>query len=90
MKLKIINRVLSIFIFLINIYFLPYSFLIIKSNGGPFGFGFMLLPLSLLMNLMLISAGMTFKDKFNNNRGLLTINGIGMFLAIFFYCLRFF
>jgi hypothetical protein len=55
----------------------------IKSTGGAFGYGLLILPISLSINLLLISAGLTFKTKFNNSIGLLIINGIGLFWSLF-------
>jgi len=66
-----------------NIYFLPFSFIIIKSKGGAFGNGLLLLPISLSINLLLITAGLTYKTNFNNCIGLLIIIGLGLLWAIF-------
>ena len=83
MKLKIINRIISGLIILTNIYFIPLSFNIIKSTGGPFGYGLLLLPFILPANLLLITAGLTFKQKYQNNILLLRINAVGLMWNLF-------
>jgi len=55
----------------------------LKTTGGAFGYGLLILPISLSINLLLISAGLTFKTKFNNSIGLLIINGLGLLWASF-------
>ena len=82
-KLKAINWTISTLVILTNIYFLPFSFVTIKSTGGAFGYGLLILPISLSINLLLISAGLTFKTKFYNSIGLLIINGIGLLWSLF-------
>ncbi len=82
-KLKATNWTISTLVILTNIYFLPFSFVTIKSTGGAFGYGLLILPISLSINLLLISAGLTFKTKFNNSIGLLIINGLGLLWSLF-------
>jgi hypothetical protein len=55
----------------------------IKSTGGAFGYGLLILPISFSINLLLISAGLTFTTKFNNSIGLLVINGLGLLWSLF-------
>jgi hypothetical protein len=82
-KLKTANWIISTLIILTNIYFLPFSFVTIKSTGGVFGYGLLLLPISIPINLLLISAGLTFKRKFNQSVGFLIINGLGLLWSLF-------
>lgn len=82
-KLKTANWTISTLLILTNIYFLPFSFVTIKSTGGAFGYGLLILPISLSINLLLISAGLTFKTKFNNSIGLFIINGLGLLWSLF-------
>ena len=82
-KLKKANWTISTLLILTNIYFLPFSFVTIKSTGGAFGYGLLILPISLSINLLLISAGLTFKTKFNNSIGLFIINGLGLLWSLF-------
>lgn len=82
-KLKATNWTISTLLILTNIYFLPFSFVTIKSTGGAFGYGLLILPISLSINLLLISAGLTFKTKFNNSIGLFIINGLGLLWSFF-------
>lgn len=87
MTLKTTNWTISTLLILINIYFLPLSFVLIKSTGGTFGYGLLVLPNTLSINLLLISAGLTFKTKLNNSIGLLLINGIGLLWSLFWFWL---
>jgi len=82
-KLKTANWTISTLVILTNIYFLPFSFVTIKSTGGAFGYGLLILPISLSVNFLLITSGLTFKTKFNSSVGLLIINGLGLLWALF-------
>lgn len=82
-KLKTANWTISTLVILTNIYFLPFSFVTIKSTGGAFGYGLLILPISLSINLLLITTGLTFKTKFNKSVGLLIINGLVLLWAFF-------
>ena len=93
--LKIANLTVSILIFVVNVYFLPMSIEIIISTGGSFGFGWVLFPYSLSVNLLLLSARQTFKPKNKNTIGLLVFNGIGLIWSLYLlwcslwgYCLE--
>ena len=50
------------------------------------GYGLLLVPFSLSINLLMISSGLTFKRKFNKSIGLLIINlcrtSLGFILAL--------
>jgi hypothetical protein len=83
MELKSINRVLAILIILTNIYFVPLSFTIISNAGGPMGFGLLLIPILLSTNLLLITAGLSFKEKYKNSLYLLAINSLGLVWNLF-------
>jgi hypothetical protein len=67
---------------LANIYFIPFSFITLKNSGGAMGYGLLLVPFSLSINLLMISSGLTFKRKFNKSIGLLIINSVGLVWAI--------
>jgi hypothetical protein len=47
------------------------------------GYGLLLVPFSLSINLLMISSGLTFKRKFNKSIGLLIINSVGLVWALF-------
>jgi hypothetical protein len=81
--LKKANFTISILIFLANIYFIPFSFITLKNSGGAMGYGLLLVPFSLSINLLMISSGLTFKRKFNKSIGLLIINSVGLVWALF-------
>jgi len=81
--LKNINWTIAILLILSNIYFLPLTFVTLKEMGGAMGYGLLILPFSLSINLLLITAGLTFKNKFNDSVGLLIINSIGFAWTLF-------
>lgn len=81
--MKIANKVLSILIILINFYFLPFTITTIKNLGGPMGYGLSIIPLSLSINVLLISAFLIFKYRFSKSFLLLVINGIGLIWGLF-------
>lgn len=74
--MKTANWTISTFIILVNVYFLPFSFSIMKSSG----FG---LFISLPINLLLITAGLTFNSKYYKNKGILILNTLGLLWAFF-------
>ena len=85
MKLKKTNRILSTLIILENIYFLYFTFEILIQNGGTWGFGLLVLPISLSINFLILTAGLSFKEKFSKSLGLLIINGIGILWTTFWF-----
>jgi len=83
MELKVPNRVIATIIILTNIYFVPLNYSVIRDAGGPMGYGLLMLPILLSTNILLITAGLTFKDKFKNSIFLLTVNGLGLLWNLF-------
>ena len=83
MELKVPNRVLATIIILTNIYFVPLNYTVIRDTGGPMGYGLLMLPFLLSTNFLLITAGLTFKDKFKNSIFLLILNGLGLLWNLF-------
>jgi len=83
MELKLINRSIGLIIILTNIYFIPLNYIIIKDEGGPMGYGLLMLPILLSTNLLLITAGLAFRNKFQNSILLLFINGLGLVWNLF-------
>jgi len=55
--------------------------------GGSMNYEFSILPISLSINLLLITALMVFKKKFNRSVLLLIINGLGLSCGIFIFWL---
>ncbi|MEM9981469.1 MAG: hypothetical protein AAF734_03165 [Bacteroidota bacterium] len=88
--MKTINWLISSLVIMVNVYFLPVTFSILQSAGGGFGYGFLILPISVSINLLVITAVMTFKAKFKDSLGLLIINGLGLFWALFWLWILYF
>lgn len=81
--LKRINLILATLITLANVYFLPVSCYILITEGGPMGFSYMLLPISLPINVLLIPALLTFKQKNRSHPGFLNSNILGVIWIIY-------
>lgn len=47
------------------------------------GYGLLLVPFSLSINLLMISSGLAFKRKFSKSLGLLIFNSVGLVWALF-------
>lgn len=83
--MKKTNKILSTLIILENIYFLYVTFVILNQSGGTWGFGFVVLPISLSINFLILTAGLSFKETFSKSLGLLIINGIGILWTTFWF-----
>ncbi|MGH1363681.1 MAG: hypothetical protein ACRBF0_09000 [Calditrichia bacterium] len=81
--LKVTNWILAGIIVLVNIYFLPLSLNLYTSTGGPMGIGLLLLPATLSINFLLITAFPVFNSKYHTSRGLLFLNGFGVLWSFF-------
>ncbi len=83
MKIAFANKSLSVFILLMNIYFLYGTYEIIKTHGGPMGIALIALPVFLSINLFIISAIFTRSEKWQTSKSLLILNSIGTILIFF-------
>ena len=79
--MKNINKILGVIIIIVNLYFIPVTFINVKESGGTMGFGLLFLPITLLINLLLIPAYFSFKTKYKNSKFLLIINSIGIIFS---------
>jgi hypothetical protein len=82
-KVKTANWTIAILLLLVNGYFLPLTVEIVYTSGGPFGAGLIFLPVSLSINLLLISTGFVVKQRLNKSVKLLLVNALGLFWALF-------
>lgn len=83
----IINKFLAATTILLNLYFIPITFITIKDQGGPMGYGLYSLPFTSIINLLIIPAIFTFRKMYGKNIALLVINFVGFCLAIFLFAL---
>lgn len=81
--MKVANKILSISIILINFYFLPFTIISIRNLIGSIEYGLSSIPLTLSINLLLISAFLVFKDRFSKSMLLLVINALGLVWGLF-------
>lgn len=75
-----IIRAFGLLIILLNIYWVWASSVIISNGGGAFGFGIMILPISLSINVLIVPAIISIKKP---SKGLLILNGIGLTWSLF-------
>lgn len=87
-KMKIWNRVTGTILMLINLlYFLPVTFQIVKSGGGAFGYGMIILPITIIAHLFVIPSIMTWTRKDKSQTGLLILNSIGLTWTVFWFAI---
>ena len=82
MELQTANRTIATLLILINLYFLPITYEILVLDGGPMGVGFMILSVSISINLLLIMAGLALKKQRSHRSELLVANAIGLVWAL--------
>jgi hypothetical protein len=85
--MRILNKILAIIILLLNLYFVPLTFITIKEQGGPMGYGLLTLPITLIINLLIIPGLFTLKKPYEKSVALLIINFIGVCFATFLFLL---
>ncbi len=86
--MKIWSRVIGTILILINLfYFLPITFQIIKSGGGAFGYGMIVLPIAIGAHLFVVPSVITWTNKEKNQSGLLIINSIGLTWTFFWFAI---
>jgi hypothetical protein len=85
--IKIFNKVSALLILLLNLYFIALTFITIKEGGEPMGFGFFTLPITLLINLLVIPALLVLRKKHEKNIGLFIINFVGVCFASLLFLL---
>ena len=85
MNLSVLNKIISFSIILLNLYFLPLTIKQIYLGGGPMGYGLLIIPFTLTINLFLISAFYSLKKTNEKNITLIIINFIGLILGILLF-----
>jgi hypothetical protein len=88
-ELKQVNILTATFSFLLNVfYFLPISITILRNGGGPFGFGLIILCITVPLNLLIIPAICFFLPKWKNSESVLYVNFfalIGLIICFGFF-----
>lgn len=78
------NKFIALLVLIINaLYFIPETIKIILTGGGPFGFGLLILPFTIFLNLFSIPSILIFSKKFSNKQSLVWINIIGLLICVF-------
>lgn len=85
---KKISRLLGTVIILANLgFFIPLTIETLKSGGGGFGYGLLLLPINAITHLLLIPAILTWTDKSDKQYGFLITNSLGTLWLTFWFVL---
>lgn len=85
---KKISRLLGTVIILANLgFFIPLTIETLKSGGGGFGYGLLLLPINAITHLLLIPAILTWTDKSDKQYGFLITNSLGTLWSTFWFVL---
>ena len=88
--MRTLNKIIAILVIILNlIFYLPLTVQLIMSQGGPMGFGLLILPLSLLVNLFLIPAILIFRKKRLEYINISFVNWIGFIVAFPIFCILF-
>ena len=83
--LKVYNISASIGLLLLNLYFLPLTFLTFYSGGGSWGYGLLVIPFSLPINLLIIPAFLALKKNGRSSVNLAIINSIGFIIGLLIF-----
>jgi len=75
------NRTIAVLTFFLNLYYLPVTILNLISQGGPEGWGLLLLPFSISVNLLIATGALAFTQKFKKSIFLLLIQILGFVFA---------
>lgn len=84
MKLKLLNKIFSVLILISNIYFIYCTIDIISKDGGPMGWGYLILPFFYVINFGIITSLLVLLIKKCNNGVLLFLNSFILSLILFF------
>ena len=79
--MKTLHKIIAIAILLVNVYFLYMTIEIIRTSGGPMGWGLLALPFTVTANLLMVPAVLSLQKRYEGSTLLLAVNAIG-FLAV--------
>lgn len=84
-KIKLFNLIFASVILLMNLFvYFPLLIFIIAEDGGPMGFGYVVVPFILLINMFVFTALYSFKKLNQNHIGYFIVNLIGFLICISF------
>ncbi len=83
--MKIIQYIAIALIILSNIFFLPVTITIIATDGGTWGFGILLLPITISINLLLVTVVLSFTKRFKKSLFLTIVNCVGAVWSTFWF-----
>ncbi len=76
--MKLVSKICAVIIIVFNVlYFLQATFEMLLKGAGTWGFGVLILPVSIALNLLMIPAFMSFHKKRENNLIVQIINVLG-------------
>ncbi|MEO9872147.1 hypothetical protein [Ekhidna sp.] len=65
------------------VFFVPMTFSVLRSGGGGFGYGLLLLPITIVAHLYIIPGVISLFKKYQTSIGLLLINISGLIGSVF-------
>ena len=81
---KKISRLLGIILITTNlIYFIPWTIEIVKSGGGSWGLGLLLLPITIATHILLVPATLTWINNDEKQNGFMLTNLLGTIWTLF-------
>jgi hypothetical protein len=81
-KIKNVNRILSMFVLIFSPFFIYLTLMRFKEDGGPMGFGYLILPLFVIYILFVILAIISLFKNNTTNKFYFVINIIGSIYTI--------
>lgn len=85
---KNISRILGTIVILANLgFFIPLTIETLLSGGGSFGYGLLLLPISIITHVLLIPAVLTWTNRTDKYKGFLVTNLLSTIWSIFWVAL---
>ncbi|MFY0483838.1 hypothetical protein ACI6PS_14665 [Flavobacterium sp. PLA-1-15] len=88
--MKTLHKAIAILILVANIYFLYATIGIIRTAGGPMGWGYLVLPFTVSANLLIVPAVMVLQKRFEGYGFLTAINALGLLAIMVVVSLLFF
>jgi len=92
MRLRVtrLNPAIGVLLIIANcLFFIPATIVISINEGGAWGVGLLILPITLAGNLYLIPAILSMRKKYQSRKSILYLNLTGLFGSVFWIVLYF-
>lgn len=84
-KIKIVQRIISSLVIILNFYFIPYTIITLIGQGGPMGYGLLIVPITISINFLMLPAIASLTSRFQKSRPFLMINSLGLVWSLFWF-----